>query len=47
MQNRNLEYAVNWLVRSVSDAVETIVEAGRKGDPRADSDLGWPTRRRQ
>jgi predicted enzyme related to lactoylglutathione lyase len=26
----NLEYAVNWLVRSVSDAVETIVEAGGK-----------------
>jgi predicted enzyme related to lactoylglutathione lyase len=24
----NLEYAVNWLVRSVSEAVETIVEAG-------------------
>jgi hypothetical protein len=31
MQNGNLEYAVNWLVRSVSDAVETIVAAGRKG----------------
>jgi predicted enzyme related to lactoylglutathione lyase len=26
----NLEYAVNWLVRSVSEAVETIVEAGGK-----------------
>jgi predicted enzyme related to lactoylglutathione lyase len=24
----NLEYAVNWLVTSVSEAVETIVEAG-------------------
>ena len=24
----NLEYAVNWLVRSVSEAVETFVEAG-------------------
>jgi hypothetical protein len=31
MQNGNLEYAVNWLVRSVSGAVETIVAAGRKG----------------
>jgi len=26
----NFEYAVNWLVRSVSEAVETIVEAGGK-----------------
>jgi predicted enzyme related to lactoylglutathione lyase len=26
----NLEYAVNWLVRSVSEAIETIVEAGGK-----------------
>ena len=26
----NLEYTVNWLVRSVSEAVETIVEAGGK-----------------
>src|SRR4029453_18957691 len=26
----NLEYAVNWLVTSVSEAVETIVEAGGK-----------------
>ena len=26
----NLEYAVNWLVSSVSEAVETIVEAGGK-----------------
>jgi predicted enzyme related to lactoylglutathione lyase len=26
----NLEYAVNWLVASVSEAVETIVEAGGK-----------------
>ena len=26
----NLEYAVNWLVRSVSEAVETIVDAGGK-----------------
>jgi predicted enzyme related to lactoylglutathione lyase len=26
----NLEYAVNWLVRSVPEAVETIVEAGGK-----------------
>jgi hypothetical protein len=26
----NLEYAVNWLVRSVSEAVETVVEAGGK-----------------
>jgi predicted enzyme related to lactoylglutathione lyase len=26
----NLEYAVDWLVRSVSEAVETIVEAGGK-----------------
>ncbi len=26
----NLEYAVNWLVTSVSEAVETVVEAGGK-----------------
>jgi predicted enzyme related to lactoylglutathione lyase len=26
----NLEYTVNWLVRSVSEAAETIVEAGGK-----------------
>jgi predicted enzyme related to lactoylglutathione lyase len=26
----NLEYAVNWLVRSVSEAVEIILEAGGK-----------------
>jgi predicted enzyme related to lactoylglutathione lyase len=26
----NLEYAVNWLVTSVPEAVETIVEAGGK-----------------
>ena len=26
----NLEYAVNWLVRSVPEAVETFVEAGGK-----------------
>lgn len=26
----NLEYAVNWLVTSVSEAAETIVEAGGK-----------------
>ena len=26
----NLEYAVNWLVRSVSEAVEAFVEAGGK-----------------
>ena len=52
----NLEYAVNWLVRSVSEAVEVILEAGGQvilcrswweSDPRADSDPGWPTRHRQ
>ena len=43
----NLEYAVNWLVTSVSEAVEIILEAGGKGDPQADSEPGWPTRRRQ
>ena len=43
----NLEYAVNWLVTSVSEAVERILEAGRKGDPRADTDPCWSTRGRE
>ena len=42
-----LEYAVNWLVTSVSEAVERILEARRTGGPGADSDSGWSTRRRQ
>src|SRR5918995_4021896 len=37
----NLEYAVNWLVTSVSEAVETIVEAGGKGVFDPDPDPVW------
>ena len=42
----NLEYAVNWLVTSVPAAVEHR-RGRRKGDPQADSDPCWTTRRRQ
>ena len=43
----NLEYAVNWLVASVSEAVQTIVEAGGKVILEPTQIPGWPTRRRQ